>query len=139
VGHHFGRPGNRFWKALFGAGFTPRLLSPYEDRALPSYGCGITNLVDRATTAADELSRTELAAGKARLILKVRRYRPKAVAVLGVDAFRKAFDRPRAKIGLQTETIGETLLWVLPNPSGLNANYQIADLIRLFKELHDAV
>jgi TDG/mug DNA glycosylase family protein len=135
TGHHFARPGNRFWIALFQAGFTPRPLSPYEDASMLKFGCGITNLVARTTRKAEEITREELASGRKILEAKITQYRPKILAVLGMGAYRKAFDRPKAGIGLQPETIGATTIWVLPNPSGLNANYQIADLTKLFAEL----
>lgn len=135
TGHHFARPGNRFWIALFQAGFTPRLLSPYEDALLLEFGFGITNLVARTTRKAEDLRQEELLFGRKILEVKIRKYRPKMLAVLGMGAYRKAFDRPKAEIGLQPETIGAARIWVLPNPSGLNANYQIADLTRLFREL----
>jgi TDG/mug DNA glycosylase family protein len=139
IGHHFGRPGNRFWPTLYRAGFTPRLLSPYEERELLEWGYGITNVVNRATAAADELSREELAEGGRRLGEKVRTYQPKFVAVLGVGAYRSAFGRPKAGFGLQPESTGEAATWVLPNPSGLNAHYQLEDLEKLFRELREAV
>lgn len=139
VGHHFARPGNRFWPALHGAGFTPQLLSPYDERLLLQFGYGITNLVNRATATADRLLPEELREGGKRLRAKVRRFRPKYLAVLGVGAYRQAFAQPRAGIGPQEATIGTTRIWVLPNPSGLNANYQLPDLIAQFRELHAAV
>ena len=139
TGHHFARPGNRFWPALHAAGFTDRLVRPWEERRLLDYGLGITNLVARATAAAAELTPEELRAGRARLERKVRRYRPRAVAVLGIGAYRSAFGRPRAAMGRQPEPVGPALLWVLPNPSGLNANHQLADLARAFGELRGAV
>ncbi|MEW6354608.1 MAG: G/U mismatch-specific DNA glycosylase [Pseudomonadota bacterium] len=139
VGHHFARPGNRFWPALHKAGFTERLLSPFEERELLEYGCGITNIVNRATATADELQPQELIAGAKRLQRTVRRYAPRGVAVLGVGAYRSAFRRPKAALGEQPETLDGARLWVLPNPSGLNANYQIDDLVRLFSELRRAV
>jgi TDG/mug DNA glycosylase family protein len=139
VGHHFARPGNRFWPALFAGGFTPRLLSPFEERELLDHGYGITNLVDRASATAAELTKSELIAGGQKLIRKVRRYRPKCVAILGVTAFRTAFDAPKATIGQQDFRIGNALVWVLPNPSGLNAHFQIKELGRLFRELRKAV
>ncbi len=139
TGHHFARPGNRFWVALFQAGFTPRLLSPYEDGVLPKFGCGITNIVARTTRKAEDLTKEELILGRKLLEVKIRRYRPEVLAILGMGAYRAAFDRPKAGIGLQPETIGSTKLWVLPNPSGLNANYQIAALTKLFTELRRAV
>lgn len=139
VGHHFARPGNRFWPALYAAGFTECLLSPFDEQELLKSGYGITNVVRRATASADMLTRDEIVAGGKRLAAKVRRYHPRVLAVLGVGAYRVAFDRPRAFVGRQDERIGETLLWVLPNPSGLNANYQAADLARIFRELREAV
>ncbi len=139
VGHHFARPGNRFWPTLYAAGFTPRLLQPHEERLLLDYGYGITNLVARASVGADELTPAELAAGGKRLAAKVKRYRPRCLAVLGVGAYRSAFGRPKAPLGRQDERLGEALVWVLPNPSGLNAHYQREDLARLFAELRQAV
>ena len=138
VGHHFARPGNRFWPTVHAAGFTPRRLTPDEERELLAAGYGITNLVARATAAADELTAEELAAGAKALTRKVNRHRPRWVAVLGVTAYRTAFARPRAVLGRQEETIGAARVWVLPNPSGLNAHYQLADLARLFTELRAA-
>ncbi len=139
VGHHFARPGNRFWPTLFAAGFTPRLLPPHEERLLLEYGYGITNLVARASVAAAELTPEELAAGGRKLAAKVKRYRPKCLAVLGMGAYRSAFRRPKAPLGRQAEQMGDTLIWVLPNPSGLNANYQRDALARLFAEMREAV
>lgn len=139
VGHNFGRPGNRFWPTLARSGFTPRQLSPFEESELLTLGLGITNIVERATARADELSRDELLAGAKRLEHKLRATKPRAVAVLGVTAYRLAFARPRAQLGCQREPLADTLLWVLPNPSGLNAHHQLADLARLFAELHEAL
>ncbi|HEV2293298.1 MAG TPA: G/U mismatch-specific DNA glycosylase [Tepidisphaeraceae bacterium] len=139
IGHHFGRPGNRFWPALFAAGFTPRLFSPFEEFELLPLGYGITNIVARTTAAADELSDEEIRAGGQELIAKVKRHQPKVLAVLGVGAYRVAFGRPKAKVGRQDETIGATSIWVLPNPSGLNAHYQSADLAKVFCKLREAV
>ena len=139
VGHHFARPGNRFWPALHASGFTDRLLSPFEERELLARGYGITNVVERATATAAELSPEEYVEGGRKLEAKVRRYRPGFLALLGVGAYRTAFGRPKAKLGLQPETIGETSVWVLPNPSGLNAHYQPKDLARMFRELRLAV
>ena len=133
--HHFARPGNRFWPALRDAGFTDTLLRPWEERRLLQVGLGVTNLVARATAAADELTPDELRNGRRRLAAKVRRYRPRCVAVLGIGAFRTAFERPRAVAGLQAERLGGSAVWVLPNPSGLNANHQRADLARAFRAL----
>ena len=138
AGHHFARPGNRFWRALHRAGFTDTLLQPSEERALLGYGCGITNIVARATAGAAELSANELREGGRRLARKLRRYRPGCVAVLGIQAYRAAFGRPDAETGRQAETVAGVALWVLPNPSGLNAHYQVDDLARLFRALKDA-
>jgi TDG/mug DNA glycosylase family protein len=138
-GHHFARPGNRFWPTLHAAGFTERLLHPSEERELLKHGYGITNVVERASAAADELSPAEFVAGGKRLRARVKRYRPRYLAVLGVGAYRVGFDRPKAVLGLQAETIGETKVWVLPNPSGLNAHYRARDLAALFRQLREAV
>jgi TDG/mug DNA glycosylase family protein len=135
TGHHFARPGNRFWPALHESGFTDRLVWPWEERRLLDVGLGITNLVGRATAAAADLEPEELHRGRDRLAAMARRWRPRCVAVLGIGAYRTAFDRPRAVIGLQEETIGGSSVWVLPNPSGLNANHQLADLARAFAAL----
>ena len=135
VGHHFARPGNRFWPALHAGGFTDRVLSPFDERELLQSGYGITNVVMRTTATADQLTREEIIAGGEQLRAKVLRYQPRVLAVLGVGAYRTAFNQPKASIGRQTETLGNTILWVLPNPSGLNANYQAPDLARLFREL----
>ena len=134
VGHHFARPGNRFWAALHAAGFTPRVLAPREDGLLPGFGVGVTNFVSRATRAADELSAEELRAGAAALEATVRTWEPRLVAVVGVVAYRVAFARPAADVGLQPEQVGGRPVWVLPNPSGLNAHYKPADFARLYAE-----
>ena len=139
IGHHFGRPGNRFWPTLHAAGFTPRLLSPFEERELLTLGYGITNVVARATGAADELTEADYRDGGRRLVEKVRRYKPRVLAVLGVGAFRAAFGRRKAKVGRQDERIGDTEVWVLPNPSGLNAHFQKPEMARVFRELREAV
>jgi TDG/mug DNA glycosylase family protein len=139
TGFHFARPGNRFWPALHAAGFTDRLLSPHEEHELLAHGYGITNVVTRTTATAAELTRAEYIEGGRQLEAKVRRYRPEFIAVLGVGAYRTAFDRPKAALGLQPESIGDTSVWVLPNPSGLNAHYQPKDLARMFAELRHAV
>jgi len=138
VQQHFGRPGNRFWPVLHAAGFTPRLFHPSEQRALLPLGYGITNLVARATATAAELSPAELVAGRRRLERKVVRYRPAWVAVLGVGAYRAGFRRPKAGLGRQPERVGSARLWVLPNPSGLNAHHQPRDLAAAFAELRRA-
>lgn len=124
-GHHFARPGNRFWPALHAASLTPRLLRPAEQHLLLDLGLGVTNLVDRATARADELTAAELQAGGQALAAKLRAYRPRLLAVLGVTAYRKAFARPRARIGPQPpeDAIEGVPVWVLPNPSGLNAHW----------------
>jgi TDG/mug DNA glycosylase family protein len=138
VGHHIARPGNRFWPTLHVAGFTERLLSPFEERELLQRGYGITNIVDRATGAADELSAKELIEGGKRLKEKILPYRPAIVAFVGMTAYRTAFDRPHAPVGRQPETIGHSRIWLLPNPSGLNAHYGFQDFVRLFTELRVA-
>ena len=138
TGHHFARPGNRFWPALHGSGFTPRLYSAFEDRALLELGLGVTNVVNRTTATADELTPDELKAGARRLKAKVRRYRPRVLAVLGMQAYRIGFGHKAAAIGPQPETIGPTLVWLLPNPSGLNAHYQLPRLVEVFSELRRA-
>jgi TDG/mug DNA glycosylase family protein len=139
TGHHFARPGNRFWPALHSSGFTPRLMKPWEEKTLLEYGIGITNLVRRATVAADELTTEELRRGRQRLARKVRRFRPRVVAVVGIGAYRIAFGRPKAVIGLQPERLGSSALWVLPNPSGLNANHQLPDLVKAFRSLRSSL
>jgi TDG/mug DNA glycosylase family protein len=139
VGHHFARPGNRFWRALNASGFTDRILSPFEEHELLRVGLGITNLVARATSTADRLTRAELRRGAARLPRKLARYRPKWVAFLGLTAYRAAFDRKDAEIGMQGIALGATQVWLLPNPSGLNAHYQVPDLARAFGELRASI
>jgi TDG/mug DNA glycosylase family protein len=139
VQQHFGRPGNRFWPAIYKAGFTPRLFHPSEQRQLLEHGCGITNVVARATAAAAELTPAELIEGARILDAKVRRYRPRVLAVVGIGAYRTGFGRPKAKLGLQDECIGDARIWILPNPSGLNANYQAAELAALYRELREWV
>jgi TDG/mug DNA glycosylase family protein len=135
VGHHFARPGNRFWPALHAGGFTGRLLSPYEDRSLLESGYGLTNLVSRATAGADELSAAELIAGVKLLERKIRRHQPRWIAILGIGAYRTAFVRPRAALGEQAETLAGAKIWVLPNPSGLNAHHQPKQLAAAFSQL----
>ena len=139
TGHHFARPGNRFWPTLHQAGFTPRLLNPAEERELLTLGYGITNLVARTTATADELDLHELLAGRKRLERKVKRYQPRVLAILGIGAYRTAFQEPKATPGLQPRSIGETVIWVLPNPSGLNAHYQLSALIEQFRKLREFV
>ena len=139
TGNHFARPGNRFWPTLHAAGFTPHRLDPSEEHELLRYGCGITNLVARATAAAAELSAAELAEGARALETKVRSYSPRWLAVLGIGAYRTGFGRRGAALGPQEERIGGARVWVLPNPSGLNANYRPEDFARLFREMREAV
>src|SRR5215472_3469800 len=133
AGHHFARPGNRFWPALFASGFTDRLLRPEEEHELLRIGYGITNLVARATVSADELSREEFVAGGRIFTRKVRKYQPRAVTILGVGAYRMAFNRPAANVGLQREKIEDALVWLLPSPSGLNAHFTPKALAVLFR------
>ena len=133
TGHHFARPGNRFWPALYGAGFTGRVLKPWEEELLLERGIGITNLVSRATATAAELTTDELRSGRQRLARKAGRFRPRCVAVVGIGAYRIAFGRPRAAVGPQPEQIAGAAIWVLPNPSGLNANHQLPDLAKAFR------
>lgn len=135
IGHHFGRPGNRFWPALHLSGFTERQLSPFEDGRLLDYGLGITNVAERATASADELAVAELLAGARRLEEKAGAYAPRVVAILGVGVYRRAFARPKAALGRQPERLGGAELWVLPNPSGLNAHYSLPALAELFRKL----
>jgi len=138
IGHHFGRPGNRFWPVIHQAGFTPRLYSPYEDMDLLELGYGVTNVVNKATATADQLTKEELRAGGITLRKKVLKYKPLILAVLGMGAYRTAFEHPKAGIGEQSELIGDTRIWVLPNTSGLNANFQMPDLVRVFRDLKRA-
>ena len=134
-GHHFARPGNRFWPAIHLAGLTPRRLDPGEDRHLLGYGLGVTNVVDRPTRTAAELSGAELRAGAEALERLVARYRPRVLAVLGITAWREGFGRPKAGIGRQPERVGGADTWVVPNPSGLNAHFQLPDLARVYRQL----
>ena len=138
VGHHFARPGNRFWPALHRGGLTPRQFAPEEERELLALGYGITNIVNRATTAAAEVTAEELAAGGRALAEKVRHCRPRILAILGVTAYRIAFNKPKAALGPQEEHIGDTVIWVLPNPSGLNAHCQIPELAEWFRKVREA-
>lgn len=138
TGHHFARPGNRFWPALHQSGFTPRQLHPSEQEELLTHGLGVTNIVARATARADELTRDELRVGAEILAALAGRYSPALVAVVGISAYRTAFDRPKAVMGEQGEHIGGARLWVLPNPSGLNAHYQAPALAAAFRELRTA-
>jgi TDG/mug DNA glycosylase family protein len=139
VGHHFARPGNRFWPVLFKSGFTARLLAPFEERELLESGLGISNVVAHATATAAELTKEDFFAGGRVLAAKVKKYQPRVLAILGVGAYRTAFAKPKAVIGEQSERIHSARVWVLPNPSGLNANYQLPDLVRLFRNLRESV
>jgi double-stranded uracil-DNA glycosylase len=135
VGHHFARPGNRFWPTLYEAGFTPRLLRPEEDVELPAWGLGITNLVSRATAAAAELAPEEFRAGRIVLEQKVARHSPRWAAFVGIGAYATAFERRGVRVGPQEETIGDSRIWVLPNTSGLNAHYTPAGFVEVFRQL----
>lgn len=139
TGFHFARPGNRFWKVLHLAGFTNRILHPSEEDELLELGYGITSFVKRTTARADELTKEEFINGGKLLIRKIEKYRPHTVAVLGIGAYRAAFQKPKAKLGLQAEKIGKTKIWLLPNPSGLNAHYQADDLAELFRQVRKSI
>jgi len=137
VGHHFARPGNRFWQSIYLAGFTDRLLSPFEDQTLLDREFGLTNLAARATARADELTAEDLLIGHQSLAAKIEQYRPKYLAMLGISAYRTAFNQPKAQMGLQKEPLFSTKIWVLPNPSGLNAHYQLKDLAEVYRDLYE--
>lgn len=139
TGFHFAKPGNRFWPALHKSGFTPRLLHPSEERELLTFGVGVTKLVHRATATAAELTDAELKRGGTRIRKVVREMRPRAACFLGVGAYCQAYTLKKAPIGIQPEGLEGVPLWVLPNPSGLNANYQLPDFVRLFKQLRESV
>jgi len=139
TGFHFAKPGNRFWKALHFGGFSDRILHPSEEHELLESGYGITSFCKRTTATAAELSNAEIVAGGKLLVKKIKKYKPQFLAVLGIGAYRTAFNQPKAKLGLQNETIEATKIWLLLNPSGLNAHYQINDLAKLFGELKQAV
>ena len=139
TGRHFARPGNRFWPTLHAAGFTDRLLTPWDGAEMLAAGLGITNLVNRTTATAAELNATELRAGATMLRATAERYRPACVAILGISAYRVAFDRPKAVTGPQPQRVGPSRLWILPNPSGLNAHYQLPALAEVFLTLRDAL
>ena len=138
IGHNFGRPGNRFWPSLFEAGFTPEIISPFDEKKLLNFGLGITNFVARATARADEIQKEEFIEGGKILKEKIEKYKPEILAVLGIGAYRIAFNKPKAKTGLQKEKIGETKIWVLPNPSGLNASYNFERIVESLRELKAA-
>lgn len=135
TGHHFARPGNRFWPALHRSGLTPRQFRPEEEQDLLALRLGITDLAGRATASADELALDELVAGGKALLVKLRRYRPRYLAVLGIGAYRTAFRQPKALLGLQPDLIAGVKVWVLPSPSGLNAHYSLADLASALRAL----
>lgn len=137
TGFHFARPGNRFWRALHQAGLTTHLVSPDNQHELLDFGIGVVNLVPRTTATAAELSTAEIRAGATALLDKINRYRPRKVAFLGVSTYRVAFDRPKASVGRQAERIGASEVWLLPNPSGLNAHYQLAALAVAYAQLKD--
>jgi TDG/mug DNA glycosylase family protein len=137
VGHHFARPGNRLWKTLHAAGFTPHVFHPSDDQELLALGVGMTNICDRATARADELSKADLMTGRHTLGQKVTHYQPKMLAILGISAYRTAFKQPKATLGHQPDQFHGASVWVLPNPSGLNAHYQLDDLARVYGELRD--
>ncbi len=139
TGHHFARPGNRFWPALHQSGFTPTQLRPSEQSSLLGYQIGITNVVGRPSARADELTREELLAGGRLLVSKVENFAPSWLAVLGLGAYRSAFTSPRAGVGEQPQRIGATRVWVLPNPSGLNAHYTLPRLVEEFALLREKV
>jgi TDG/mug DNA glycosylase family protein len=138
TGWHFARPGNRFWPALHASGFTPRLLAPSEQQEITRYGLGITNVAPRATAQAAELTAQELRDGGARLRELAERRRPRFVAIAGVTAYRAAFACPKATMGLQADRIGPAAVWILPNPSGLNASWTLPRLTGAFRELREA-
>lgn len=135
TGHHFARPGNRFWPALYASGFTREQLQPAQEELLLEEGIGITNFVERASRTAAELTVEELRKGGQRLEEKVRHYKPAVLAIVGITAYRTAFQKPKASLGLQADKIGRTRIWVLPNPSGLNAHYTPAGLAAEFRKL----
>ncbi|MFJ9212884.1 G/U mismatch-specific DNA glycosylase [Streptomyces sp. NPDC102264] len=138
TGHHFARPGNRFWPVLHLSGFTPRRLLPAEQNELLTYGLGITNVAARATARADELTAEEFREGGRILTAKVERLRPGWLAVVGITAYRTAFDDKKARIGPQERTIGDTRIWALPNPSGLNAHWTAETMAEEFARLRAA-
>jgi TDG/mug DNA glycosylase family protein len=138
TGHHFARPGNRFWPVLHLSGFTPRLMRPSEQQELLSYGLGITNVVARATARADELSAEEYREGGRLLASRMTGWKPRWLAVLGVTAYRAAFDDRKAQVGPQERTFGDTRVWVLPNPSGLNAHWTAQTMAEEFGRLREA-
>ncbi|NTU46515.1 G/U mismatch-specific DNA glycosylase [Candidatus Roizmanbacteria bacterium] len=139
TGFHYARPGNRFWPTLYGAGFTDRLLKPSESSEMLRLGYGLTNVVSRASTSASEISKEGYQAGGKILIEKIEKYHPKWVAFVGIQAYRAAFSKPKATIGMQNELLGGAHVWLLPSPSGLNAHYKPSDFVRIFQEFRLAV
>jgi TDG/mug DNA glycosylase family protein len=139
AGHHFAHPGNRFWPALYNGGLTPELLTAYDNQKLLDLNFGITNIVSRPTVRADELTKDELAAGGQRLVRLTEEYHPEWVAVLGVTSYRVAFNQPKANVGRQEVMIGPSKVWLLTNPSGLNAHYTPTRLAEVFGELNSAL
>ncbi|WP_069174162.1 G/U mismatch-specific DNA glycosylase [Streptomyces griseus] len=135
TGHHFAHPGNRFWPVLHRSGFTPRQLTPSEQDELPHYGLGITNVVARATARADELSTEEFREGGKLLAGRVEELSPRWLAVVGVTAYRKAFGERTARTGPQERLVGGARVWVLPNPSGLNAHWTVRTMAEEYARL----
>jgi len=135
VQHHFARPGNRFWRTLHAAGFTDRVLLPTEQAELLELGIGLTNVVARASASAAELTALDYRRGCARLRRKLQRYRPRIIAFLGLGAYRIAAQQPLATVGRQVQPFAGVVAWALPNPSGLNAHYSLAELARCYGEL----
>ncbi len=135
LGQHFARRGNRFWKLLHAGGFTDRVFTPDEQTALPGVGVGITNFVARATAAASDLRPEEIRHGADLLAARVGRLQPRCVAVLGLQAYRIGFSAPKADIGLQPDSLAGVPLWLLPNPSGLQARYQLPEMAAMYQEL----
>ena len=138
-GHHFARPGNRFWPALHRSGFTCRQLRPEEQPLLLGLGLGITNVVARATARADELDADELQAGGQALAALAGSLGVSWLAILGVTAYRTAFGQRQAVVGPQSGRLGGAQVWILPNPSGLNAHWSAAALAAEFGRLHSAI
>ena len=138
TGHHFARPGNRFWPSLHAGGWTDRLLSPEEDESLLDYDCGLTNMVERTTAKASELSAEDYKQGRAKLERLIERYKPRKLVVLGITSFAKAFDCRDTKVGRRPDSIGGASVWILPNPSGLNAHYQLPDFAKLFRMVRES-
>ncbi len=138
VGHHFAGYSNRFWKLLCEADLVPEPISTWDDHRLPEWGFGITNLIPRATSGIDSLRPEEYVAGTRVLRRKVRRWKPKIVAFVGVTLFRSVFARPAAvpvTLGPQMERFENARVVVLPNPSGRNANFSYAEMLSAYRAL----